>query len=410
MEPGREEMTRAAAGPAPIPADRFEEGDFVAACNEEPSSLVYFLLNVGDGDTQLILLPSDPEPAHRGRRRPDAKDDDHKRRAIVVDVATNDKLPALVESLADAEPSLLPSRGDRNDEFPIVVGTHPHDDHIGGMPQFLAWFGDHIKEYWDSGYYHPTSAYLETMVHLEEHKKKVTVTQPTSGMTRYIGTVKISAIAPGVGMRSRYDTLGVNINDASIALKLEFPASRIVQRGQNRAYRRPEAPWSLLLGGDAQTTSWAQAAVDFPQLLAEGELRSTLKDQMGPDPLGAEIFKIPHHASKHGVNVELVERVDPELCLVSSVGGAGRYNFPHHLAVEAVREGMQETTSGQQRKPDYDLSLLYTSDRRGVRSKESLGSIAVIVPPRRSRLSVWRFRDEPNEPIDFSKALRFDMR
>ena len=388
-------MSRAAPAPAPIPADRFEEGDFVAACNKEPTSLVYFLLNVGDGDTQLILLPRDPE------------DDGDTRQAIVVDVATNDKIPALVETLA-AE-SLLPERP-RADEFPIVVGTHPHDDHIGGMSQFLDWFGDHIVEYWDSGYYHPTAAYLETMVHLERLKKRVIVTQPTSGLTRYIGTVKIAAVAPGVGLRTRFDTLGVNINDASIALKLEFPASRIVQKGRDRNYRRPESPWSLLLGGDAQTTSWAQAAVDFPQLLAEGELRDKLKGQMGSDPLGAQIFKIPHHASKHGVNVELVERVDPALCLVSSVGGAGRYNFPHHLAVEAVREGLEETTSGQRRSPDYDLTLLYTSDRRGVRSKEPLGSIAIIVPPRRSRLSVWRFRDEPKEPIDFSKAVRFKMR
>jgi beta-lactamase superfamily II metal-dependent hydrolase len=388
-------MSRAETTPAPIPADRFEEADFVAACNEEPTSLVYFLLNVGDGDTQLILLPRDPE------------EDGRTRQAMVVDVATNDKLPALVETLA--EHSLLPERQGK-DEFPIVVGTHPHDDHIGGMPQFLSWFGDHIVEYWDSGYYHPTSAYLETMVQLEKLKKRVIVTQPTSGMSRFIGTVKISAVAPGVGLRARYDTLGVNINDASIALKLEFPASRIVQKGRNRAYRRPEAPWSLLLGGDAQTTSWAQAAVDFPQLLAEGDLRAKLKGQMGPDPLSAQIFKIPHHASKHGVNVELVERVDPKLCLVSSVGGAGRYNFPHHLAVEAVREGLEETTSGQRRSPDYDLTLLYTSDRRGIRSKDPLGSIAVITPPRRGRLSVWRFCDGPNDRIDFSRALQFAMR
>jgi hypothetical protein len=381
--------------PAPIPTERFGREDFVAACAAAPSSLIYFLLNVGDGDTQLLLLPSDPE------------DPDDTRRAMVVDVATNDKLPALVEQLA--KHGLLPERK-RGDEFPVVVGTHPHDDHIAGMPQFLAWFGDHIEEYWDSGYYHPTSAYLETMVHLEELKKHVLVTQPTSGMTRYLGTVKISALAPGVGLRTRFDTYGVNINDASIALRLEFPASRIVQKGENRAYRRPVAPWSLLLGADAQTTSWAQATVDFPQLMAEGLTQNTLRAQMGADPLGAQIFKVPHHASKHGVNVELVERVGPTLCLVSSVGGAGRYNFPHHLAVEAIREGIEPTTSGQRRSPDYDLTVLFTSDRMGVRSKDPLGSIAVIVPPKRgSDLSVWRFRDEPGDPVDLSQAVRFIM-
>ena len=389
-------MTVTPTAPEAIPTERFEEGDFVRACKAEPASLVYFVLNVGDGDTQLILLPSDPDDPHDTRQ------------GVVVDVATQDKLPALVEALA--KHGLLPAR-DRGDEFPVVIGTHPHDDHIAGMPQFIAQFGDHIPEYWDSGYYHPTAAYLETMVHLERLKKRVLVTQPTSGMTRYLGTVRITALTPGVGLRSRFDTYGVNINDASIALKIEFPASRIVQRGENRSYVRPPSPWSLLLGADAQTTSWAQATVDFPQLHAQQQVREAIKDMMGPDPLQAHIFKVPHHASKHGVNVELVERVRPKISLVSSVGGAGRYNFPHHLAVEAIREGIEPTTSGQTRTPDYDLNILYTSDRRGPRSKEPLGSIALIIPARRRRdLTVWRFRDEPRDDIDLSRGLRFIRR
>jgi Metallo-beta-lactamase superfamily len=379
--------------PAPIPAERFRDGDFVAACNKAADSLIYFLLNVGDGDTQLLLLPGDPDDPSDGRC------------AMVIDVATTDKLPALVETLH--RNGLFPERVGGH-EFPIVVGTHPHADHIGGMPQFLSWFGDHVTEYWDSGYYHPSSAYLETMTQLERLKKRLTVTQPTSGMTRYHSTLKITAVGPGVGLRSRFDTFGVNINDASITLKIEFPASRIIQKENNRSYRRPRAPWSLLLGGDEQTTGWAQAAVDFPQLLSQGELRTLLKDRLGPDALRAHIFKIPHHASKHGVNVELVERVDPKLCLVSSVGGGGRYNFPHYLAIEAVREGMQPTTSGQTRSPDYELTLLYTSDRRDAPTIEPLGSVAVIIPPARgSDLSIWRFRDKPGEPIDFSRSLNF---
>lgn len=194
----------------------------------------------------------------------------------------------------------------------------------------------------------------------------------------------------------------MNINDASIAVRLEFPATRIIQKGENRDYQRPPEPWSLLLGADAQTTSWAQATVDFPQFHAHnGGLA-----QAGEDWLKAHVFKVPHHASKHGVNIELVERIKPRLSLISSVGGAGRYHFPHHLAIEAIREGIEQTTSGQDRSPDHELGIYYTSDRLEGTEQE-LGTVALIVPPkRRSKVSMWRFQDGPKQSIKLSNAVR----
>ena len=86
---------------------------FVSSIGER--DLVYFLLNVGDGDTQLILLPDSPTG----------------RRAIVVDCATSKKLPALVAELGDAGLLTQPPPG--KPLFELVVGTHPHEDHVGGM-------------------------------------------------------------------------------------------------------------------------------------------------------------------------------------------------------------------------------------------------------------------------------------
>ena len=379
--------------PEPIPSSRLKPGDELIPCmRDHPESLFYFLLNVGDGDTQVVLLPAEREYETLGPSR----------RLIVVDIATTGKLPAFVEQL-DHHAII----SERSDLFAVVIGTHPHDDHIGGMPEFLDRLGGHTSEYWEPGYYHPTSAYVETMRALES-RPDIVHTQPTSGMTRFIGKVKLTTLSPGIGLRNRFDSYGTNINDASIALKIEFPASRIVQEGHNRALLRLPEPWAVVLGADAQTTSWAQATVDFPQLHAgdRPQLAAELKKALGADWLKAHVVKIPHHASKHGVNIELVERMGPKLALVSSTGGGGRYHFPHYLALEAIREGMEPTTSGAKRSPDHDIGLHYTS---GIDSKsKGLGSIAVMLPPKRgSGLRMWRLCDEPDDPVDLGKAREF---
>lgn len=106
------------------------------------------------------------------------------------------------------------------------------------------------------------------------------------------------------------------------------------------------------------------------------------------------------------------ERVSPKLSLVSSVGGAGRYNFPHHLAIESVREGMEPTTSGQDRSRDVDLPIVYTSDSREAPGGTPLplGSIAVIVPSKPGqKLRLWRFGDGPRDPVDLTQALEFTL-
>jgi hypothetical protein len=389
-------MVKVDTAPDPLPASRFKSGrGLLTSLRDSPDCLFYFLFNIGDGDTQLILLPAET----------DAGGETPSRRALVVDVGTTEKLPGFVESLAGEEILIQ-----RKDLFPIVIGSHPHDDHIGGMPEFIDRLGDYISEYWEPGYYHPTPAYIETMRALEM-RPHIVQTQPTSGMSRFVGKVKLTTLSPGIGLRNRFDSYGTTINDASIALKIEFPASRVVQQGVNRAYLRLNDPWAIVLGADAQTTSWAQATVDFPQLHSgpRSAVYQELRKAMGADWLKAQIFKVPHHASKHGVNIELVERMGPKLALISSTGGAGRYGFPHHLAVEAIREGMEPTTSGNKRSDDHAIGIHYTSaiDAR----KAKLGSIALMVPPKRgSALRMWRLGDAPGERIDLSNAREYVLR
>jgi beta-lactamase superfamily II metal-dependent hydrolase len=369
------------AQPTPVPADHFNEGDFLA--DVEPDDLVYFLLNVGDGDAQLVVLPADRD----GRRR-----------AIVVDVGIRRKLPALVDSLIDHD--LLVRR---DDLFSVVVGTHPHEDHIAGMPEFLDRFGDLAREYWEPGYYHPSPSYMETMRALEEHPM-IQHSQPTSGLTRFVGPVRVVVLAPTISLRNRFDSYGVTINNASIALKIEFPASRVEQRGSDRRYLRIRRTQALVLGADAQTLTWGKVMDDFPELRPQDSpVAKQLRMALGTNPLRAQVFKVPHHASKHGVNLELVELIKPALSLISCASGGGRYHFPHTVAQESVREALEAiATTGAAHKPDHDLGIHYTASSDT--DERILGSIAVVMSPTGRKRNLWRFGDRADEPLPLERG------
>lgn len=384
--------------PAPPP------GPLLQALSNDPQAMLYFLLNVGDGDTQLVLLPPDSG--------------DGIRRLLVVDVATPAKLPALIEALhnspdpAHPERSLIEAPGSPG-QIRLLVATHPHYDHIGGMSDLLEHYNGPngcIDQFWDPGYYVPTPPFHHVMTQLEA-SPWVRRLQPTSGTSLYLDTVQVTALGPGIGLRNRFDTYGVAINDSSITLMITFPAAGIYAEPDlrvDRSNRRAIDTHShrLLLGGDAQFTSWAQATTDFPALAQEQNhvLAEELSAARGKDYLKADLFKLSHHASKHGINLELLERVGASTALVSSVAGGGRYGFPHLLAMEAAREARQATaSSGDARQRDDELGIHITGSLTD--SGLACGSIAVLVPSNpNGQLQLFRLMDSASANINLNSA------
>jgi hypothetical protein len=373
--------------PSRIPARLFAPADFLSTIHRD--ELVYFLCNVGDADAQVILLPEDPDTGHR--------------RLMIVDVGATNKVPALVRALATAE--LVPTSLDGSlaaGAIALLVATHPHQDHIAGIPQVLRDFGGAIAEFWDPGYFHTLPAYHEMMAAIEE-QQLLLYAQPTSGLRRWIANVAVTVLSPSIILRNRFDSYGVEINDASISLRLEFPASRVIQLDEERNYIGSRNTQSLILGADAQTLSWSYALGDFPFLQpSQSAVGKALKMATGSDPLKGNVVKIPHHGSKHGVNLELLERIDPRFTLVSSVAKGGSYGFPHSIAQELMREAREPRMGGRggKRHKDYELGIFYTSDvdDKGKR----LGTIALVMG--KSRIRMWRFNDASEQEIDFSKG------
>lgn len=387
---------------APVPEATLEPaagapGALLRAWGDRPEAIGYFVLNVGDGDSQLIVLPPDK---------------DNKRRLVVVDIATNSKLPSLLDSLHEA--GVIDKPGSPG-QVRLLVATHPHFDHIGGMADFLDTYPDpgFVDEFWEPGYFYPSPSFHELMLRLEG-RRGMRWLQPTAGTSLFLDEVSITVMGPGVGLRHRFDTFGVNVNDASLTLMVEYPATKILSEpdpdDSKRVNRRlvERGSTRMLLGADAQFRSWAQTSVDFPNLEQETNevLARELRAATGPDYLRADVLKLSHHGSKHGVNIELLERVGARATLVSSQIGAGSYNFPHLLALEAVREAGQPTTSSRDdRLPDERLGIHITGG--ALEDGSALGTIAAVVDKSgRSPVSFFRMMDAPDDSIDLTLARK----
>jgi hypothetical protein len=385
--------------PVSINDQRLTPGDFLA--NVLADDLVYFCCNVGDADAQVLLLPTNTDGV---------------RRAIVVDAGATDKVVDLLNSLAGV--GLLSFANPGETTLPLVVATHPHHDHVAGMAQLITTFGDHIGEFWEPGFFHTTASYAN-MLRAVAKLPAVVYTQPTSGLRRFFGPVALTVLSPSIHLRNRFDTYGVEINDSSISLSFEHPARAVLDKATlgGQANWEPDARSArLILGGDAQTLSWSFVSTDFPFLAASGTgpAKAISAATGNTDLLSADVFKVSHHASKHGVNLELIERIAPAVTIVSSTAAGPNYGFPHTVTQNAIREALDPVAGGKpdpvtglprDHKSDEELGIFYTSDTTTAAGQPNAGSLAVVLRGKRRQL--WRFGDSLGESINLTQARQW---
>ncbi len=383
-----------------VPKSRFVAADFWAAVT--PEHMLYFCLNVGDGDAQVLLLPTVPTGQLDSAGNPVQR-----RPVVVVDAGSPTKVRRFLDILPTVSGAKVPPVG----IIDLVVATHPHGDRIAGLPDLLSSYAGRVAEFWDPGYFHPTATYF-TIMELLARQTGVVYVQPTSGLRRFIGNTEVTVLTPSVGLRNRYDTYGVDINNASISLRVATPAGR-AKFVPGESWQLLEGvderlQFSLVLGADSQTESWSQALADFPQLVkSESEIAKAIGAATNDrDPLRADVLKVAHHGSKKGVSYELVERMKPEFLIVSCAA-ASNHGFPHTLTQHVLREAkLNLAKSGGIHRPEDDhlRGVFYTAQRDT--ADEVLGSVAVVGSTS-ADVQMWRLGDRTNEVPDIAKARRW---
>jgi beta-lactamase superfamily II metal-dependent hydrolase len=376
----------------------------VAPLQLKDDDLAVFVLNVGDGDSIVIRFP---QP---GGQLP---------LLALVDCNAAGKTEKLITDLEQIVPGGVTPAKTR---LRFACATHPHLDHIAGLEKVLD--GHDAEEFWDSGFRYTSKTYSDLV-------KKVTTKdmqflRPTAGFETFVRGVHLTVLSPSMALRNRYDTYGVDPNNASIVIRMEYPspspeadfpavAPPPPAAGGKRDFR------SIILGGDAQTDAWSHVLEDFPHLEKDkANWARQIQVRQGHQPLLCDVLKVSHHASKHGVNLELVERMgdtsgtgftNGPTALVSSCDSTSKYGFPHLVAQEImreVREPIASKSTAPGHKPDHELGIHYTCQelKDMVGNVSPAGSVAIVFDGNANTPDIYRMGDGVKSNVDLSKARK----
>lgn len=204
----------------------------------------------------------------------------------------------------------------------LLVATHPHSDHIGGMQKVLAAFP--VEEVLDTGLAHPSLTYEHFLETIEE--KHIAYKVAEQGQSIDIGPeVRVLVLSPPQGLPD--DDLNAN----SVVLRISY------------------------------------GTIDF---LMTGDLDKTGEDALirTSYPLDAEILKVGHHGSSSSTSPAFLARVRPETAIIS-VGEDNPYGHPHEETLHLLKENGVTVY-----RTDRDGTILVRSDGLSYSVKTETGS------------------------------------
>ncbi|GAA0177395.1 hypothetical protein SH2C18_06400 [Clostridium sediminicola] len=233
---------------------------------------------------------------------------------MLIDAGKNDK--------ADLVKDYLKDQGVEKLDF--FIGTHPHEDHIGGADIVLNNF--EVNKVIMPKVTATTKTYKDVINSINNNNLKITV--PKVGTTYELGKATFQIVAPN--STSYRDT-----NNYSVSIKLTLDNN------------------SFLFTGDAEDVS-------------EEEMVSNGMD------LKVDVLKIGHHGSHSSTTNEFLNKVNPKYAVIS-VGKLNDYGHPHIETMEKLKDKNITVY-----RTDESGTIIVTSDGNTISfniDKESLSRI-----------------------------------
>ena len=217
----------------------------------QDNNLRVYCLDVGQGDSILIT---------------------NNNKTMLIDASTNEMGSRVVKYLNDL--------GIKKIDY--LVGTHPHEDHIGGL--------DNVIKNFDIGTIYMPNVVATTKTYEEVidaiSAKKLKVTSPKTGDKFTVGNAECEVMS----IRNDKD----DYNNCSIVIKMDF---------NNVSY---------LFTGDAEES--VESSRKWPHI---------------------DVLKVGHHGSNTSSSKNLLEQIKPEVALIS-VGQGNTYGHPTQATLKRL--------------------------------------------------------------------------
>ncbi len=177
----------------------------------------------------------------------------------------------------------------------LMVATHQHTDHIGGLVEILDAIS--VSEVVTNGQPHTTRSFESFLDGIAAAHAKYREVKRGDSLT--LGSLKFAVLNPS-------SPTGEDLNQQSLVLRLTF------------------GKVAFLFTGDAGEEAEAE-------MLASGE------------PLQAQILKVAHHGSHSASSHAFLEAVQPKMA-VYSAGAGNSHGHPHAETLAALAAGGQRST------------------------------------------------------------------
>ena len=191
------------------------------------------------------------------------------------------------------------------ESFDIVIATHPHEDHIGGMAQIIRDFD--ISSFYMTNISTDFVSYHNMMNELS--KKNISTTIPVIDSSFSLDELVFHILSIGDDSN--------NINDSSIVLKLDFY--------------------------DTHYLFMSDVSSDIEHSILDKDLHSN-------------VLKVGHHGSNKSSSAHFLYQVDPEYAIISC-GLQNDYYHPHQVVLDKLNK-----ISASIYRTDIDHTIHLVSD------------------------------------------------